>query len=91
MRKNKNVETVEQEFTTAIMPLPKAAAVDLDQVKVSQETLLLIPENIAIANKMLPLYLINDGTVLVVAMADPDNAVKAVQGESVGTLIDNVK
>jgi len=73
MKKNKNVETVEQEFTTAIMPLPKAAAVDLDQVKVSQETLLLIPENIAIANKMLPLYLINDGTVLVVAMADPDN------------------
>lgn len=29
--------------------------------------------------------------ILAFAMADPDNVVKAVQGESVGTLIDNVK
>ena len=29
--------------------------------------------------------------ILAFAMADPDNVVKAVQGESIGTLIDNVK
>ncbi|MDD6838586.1 MAG: UMP kinase, partial [Clostridiales bacterium] len=29
--------------------------------------------------------------ILAFAMADPDNVVKAVQGESVGTLIDNVE
>ena len=29
--------------------------------------------------------------ILAFAMADPENAVKAVRGESVGTLIDNVK
>ncbi|MBE5892175.1 MAG: type II/IV secretion system protein [Lachnospiraceae bacterium] len=72
LKKNKN-EAVEPELSTAIVPIPKARAVDLDMIKVTQDVLLLIPEHIALANHMLPLYLTNGGNVLVVAMADPDN------------------
>ena len=64
LKKNKN-EAVEPELSTAIVPIPKARAVDLDMIKVTQDVLLLIPEHIALANHMLPLYLTNGGNVLV--------------------------
>lgn len=53
--------------------VPEIRTVNLDNVKISQNVLTLIPENIAIANKMLPLYLTDRGTTLVVAMADSRN------------------
>ena len=53
--------------------VPEIRTVNLDNVKISQSVLALIPENIAIANKMLPLYLTDRGTTLVVAMADSRN------------------
>ena len=53
--------------------VPEIRTVNLDNVKISQNVLSLIPENIAIANKMLPLYLTDRGTTLVVAMADSRN------------------
>ena len=53
--------------------VPEIRTVNLDNVKISQSVLALIPENIAIANKMLPLYLTDHGTTLVVAMADSRN------------------
>ena len=55
--------------------VPEVRTVNLDNVKISQSVLTLIPENIAIANKMLPLYLTDRGTTLVVAMADSRNDV----------------
>ena len=53
--------------------VPEIRTVNLENVKISQSVLSLIPENIAIANKMLPLYLTDRGTTLVVAMADSRN------------------
>ena len=53
--------------------VPEIRTVNLENVKISQNVLSLIPENIAIANKMLPLYLTDRGTTLVVAMADSRN------------------
>lgn len=53
--------------------IPEIRTVNLENVKISQEVLALIPENIAVANKMLPLYLTDRGTTLVVAMADSRN------------------
>ena len=53
--------------------VPEIRTVNLENVKLSQNVLSLIPENIAIANKMLPLYLTDRGTTLVVAMADSRN------------------
>lgn len=53
--------------------VPEVRTVNLENVKISQDVLALIPENIAIANKMLPLYLTERGTTLVVAMADSRN------------------
>ena len=53
--------------------VPEIRTVNLDNVRISQEVLSLIPENIATANKMLPLYLTDRGTTLVVAMADSRN------------------
>lgn len=53
--------------------VPEVRTVNLENVKISQSVLSLIPENIAIANKMLPLYLTDRGTTLVVAMADSRN------------------
>ena len=49
--------------------IPEIRTVNLENIKISQDVLALIPENIAIANKMLPLYLTDRGTTLVVAMA----------------------
>lgn len=53
--------------------IPEIRTVNLENIKISQDVLALIPENIAIANKMLPLYLTDRGTTLVVAMADSRN------------------
>ena len=53
--------------------VPEVRTVNLDNVKISQSVLALIPESIAIANKMLPLHLTDRGTTLVVAMADSRN------------------
>ena len=53
--------------------VPEVKTVNLENVKIQQSVLTLIPENIAIANKMLPLYLTDRGTTLVVAMADSRN------------------
>ena len=53
--------------------VPEVRTVNLENIKISQSVLSLIPENIAIANKMLPLYLTDRGTTLVVAMADSRN------------------
>lgn len=53
--------------------IPEIRTVNLENIKISQNVLTLIPENIAIANKMLPLYLTDRGTTLVVAMADSRN------------------
>ena len=53
--------------------VPEVRTINLDNVRISQNVLALIPENIAIANKMLPLYLTDRGTTLVVAMADSRN------------------
>ena len=55
------------------LSVPEIQSVNLDRIKISQEVLALIPENIALANKMLPLYLTDRNTTLVVAMADPRN------------------
>lgn len=59
--------------STYALVIPEIRTVNLEKVKVSQEALELIPENIAIANKMLPLYLTDRGHTLVVAMADSRN------------------
>lgn len=53
--------------------VPEVRTVNLENIKISQNVLSLIPESIAIANKMLPLYLTDRGTTLVVAMADSRN------------------
>lgn len=53
--------------------VPEVRTVNLENIKIPQSVLALIPENIAIANKMLPLYLTDRGTTLVVAMADSRN------------------
>lgn len=53
--------------------VPEVRTVNLENIKIQQSVLTLIPENIALANKMLPLYLTDRGTTLVVAMADPRN------------------
>ena len=53
--------------------VPEVRSVNLENVKISQDVLALIPENIAIANKILPLYLTERGTTLVVAMSDARN------------------
>lgn len=53
--------------------VPEIQTVNLENIRISQDVLALIPENIAIANKMLPLYLTDRGTTLVVAMADSRN------------------
>lgn len=53
--------------------IPEIRTVNLENIKIAQEVLTLIPENIAIANTMLPLYLTDRGTTLVVAMADSRN------------------
>ena len=53
--------------------VPEVRTVNLDNIKISQSVLALIPESIAIANKMLPLHLTDRGTTLVVAMADSRN------------------
>jgi len=58
---------------TYALVVPEVRTVNLEKVKVSQQALELIPENIALANKMLPLYLTDRGTTLVVAMADTRN------------------
>ena len=53
-----------------VLDVPK---VDLNAVRVSEQALALIPESIAAANKMIPLYLSQDGSTLYVAMANPKN------------------
>lgn len=53
--------------------VPEIRTVNLDHIKISQDVISLIPESIATANKMLPLYLTDRGKTLVVAMADPRN------------------
>lgn len=67
---NSPVEATTQSYALMV---PEIRTVNLDNVKISQSVLTLIPENIAIANKMLPLYLTDRGTTLVVAMADSRN------------------
>ena len=67
-------ENVAAQFNhTYALTVPEVQSVNLDNIKISQEVLAMIPENIAIANKMLPLYLTDRNTTLVVAMADPRN------------------
>lgn len=53
--------------------VPEIKTVNLEHIKISQKVLTLIPENIAIANRMLPLYLTDGGSTLVVAMENPRN------------------
>lgn len=69
-------DSVQTEVTYAqsySLMVPEIQTVNLENVKISQDVLALIPENIAVANKMLPLYLTDRGTTLVVAMADSRN------------------
>ena len=53
--------------------VPEIKNVNLENIRISQDVLALIPENIATANRMLPLYLTDRGSTLVVAMEDPRN------------------
>lgn len=55
------------------LAVPEIRSLDLDKIKISQDILALIPEQMAAANKMLPLYLSNHGSTLAVAMADCRN------------------
>ena len=63
----------EKSSPTYALAVPAIRPVDLDKVKISQDVLALIPEHMAAANKMLPLYLSNHGSTLAVAMADCRN------------------
>lgn len=67
------VPQVEANSQTYALVVPEIRTVNLENIRISQDVLALIPENIAIANKMLPLYLTDRGTTLVVAMADSRN------------------
>ena len=53
--------------------IPEIKKVNLENLRISQDVIALIPESIAMANRMLPLYLTDRGTTLVVAMDDPRN------------------
>lgn len=66
------VNATEESSSYALL-VPEIQAVNLENVKYSEEALEKIPESIAVANRMLPLYLSNNGRTLVVAMADPRN------------------
>ncbi len=61
------------ESHTYSLVVPEIQSVNLENVRISQEVLALIPESIALANHMLPLYLTDRGTTLVVAMENPRN------------------
>lgn len=63
----------ESRAPTYALVVPEVRPVDLDKVKISQDALALIPEHMAVANKMLPLYLTGHGSTLAVAMADCRN------------------
>ena len=68
---NATVETTGVQSYSLVVP--EIRTVNLENAKISQDVLALIPENIAIANKILPLYLTDRGSTLVVAMADSRN------------------
>ncbi len=74
-KKNDNTEDYEKITTeqTSALTVPDVKQVDLYSTRVVEEALSLIPEHIAKANKMLPLYFSKDKTTLFVAMADPKN------------------
>ena len=55
------------------LAVPEIRPVDLDKIKIAQDVLALIPESLAAANHILPLYLTDQGSTLVVAMADCQN------------------
>ena len=59
--------------TSYALMVPEVRTINLENIRISQDVLALIPESIATANKMLPLYLTDRGTTLVVAMADSRN------------------
>ena len=65
--------TPEKNAPSYALAVPDIRPVDLDKIKISQEVLALLPEHMAAANKMLPLYLTNQGSTLAVAMADCRN------------------
>ncbi|MBE6999557.1 MAG: type II/IV secretion system protein [Ruminococcaceae bacterium] len=67
------IKTAPNETAGRALIVPEVQTVNLAKIKVAQSVLALIPEAIATANKMLPLYLTNRDTTLVVAMADPRN------------------
>ena len=65
-------EEIVESQSYALM-VPEIKNVNLDNIRIPQDVLALIPENIATANRMLPLYLTDRGSTLVVAMEDPRN------------------
>lgn len=73
IEEKKQAGPIEANHHSYALIVPDVRTVNLDKVKITQEALELIPESIAAANKMLPLYLTDRRTTLVVAMADARN------------------
>jgi len=69
----KNFENIAPNTEVRSLTVLDAPKVDLTKTRVSEQALALIPESIATANKMIPLYLSKDGSTLYVAMANPKN------------------